>query len=278
MVLFSSRYCSRTSSQILRARDERVLSYPCQRPPQANVLELTCLLPTRLFQAYIKMVRSKSIPTSSSGKKSVAARRAFKPTGWAASKGWWLGLGQEHWESAPTFVMTDAAGLPLPSHDYGIHGDLPLPTTRGCIQAFSHFNGHESTAAGAECEHHKRLTAILSASVDEHLSFPELIFDRRRLMTTFFANALRLTADERSEYEARAAAAAGEALRVAGSATETISISAVQLAFDVLQYLPPAISVSQHEVVARSLLDEHPSVMAYAAHTVSRAQLKSFSG
>ena len=65
-----------------------------------------------------------------------------------------------------------------------------------------------------------------------------------------------------------AADAAADALRTALKAG-TASYCTMYLAFKILQFLPPFISVRHHAVVAEMLADGSPDIMAFAAHTLA---------
>ena len=184
------------------------------------------------------------------------------PTSWSSSRSWWIGLEVETWEAAPTFVMTDADGAVIADW----HGTAALPLLRGCIQAFSHVDqGAVALESGlAPDEAYAKLSKIVSGRPEA----PTRIFSRAMLLARLYEIAMLGEREKQRALEVSAATAAGQTLRDA-MATKDCSWLTLQLAFSVMLFLPPAVSISQHEAVAALLRDDHRVVASYAAHTLA---------
>ena len=168
------------------------------------------------------------------------------------------------WKEARTFVMTDADG-----NVWDPTVGLPIPVLRPCTNAFSYLD-HNAMAIEqgvAVDDAYKRLSRLLRLP-PQTADGPVEILSRQLLLERLYSVALVSSPEALREWELSAAGAAGQALHDA-LATKDCSWITLQLAFNVLILLPPAASVTQHEVVGALLHDEEPAVLSYAAHALA---------
>lgn len=220
------------------------------------------------------MVRSKATPL-----KSTERKRPAVPIGWKASRSWWLNrrvdaetglpVDYKHWEEAESMDFSvqidhDAMADMEAFVDAFVDQFMTqvLNRRRGCILALGHIEPDQLSCHTQSMSYAKLVEAVMGQPLSECRT-TNGVLSSIDLM-------LRLIKLHRTERESlpTLAAAAGETLR-AGRAAGVMAYCTVHMAMKVLQYLPPAVSVTQHEAVAALVSDASAEIRCLATHTLA---------
>ena len=192
-------------------------------------------------------------------------RRAPAPTGWRASGGWFTNLAED---AQPISSWSRSRGI-TPRMDAANNAGV-VPQERACIHALTH-TAPESLPNNDIDDAYVRLCKTFGGDRTNYEplhTMPDGILTIRGFMWRIYELFTDCECRDDCTGMVAAADAAADALRTALKAG-TASYCTMYLAFKILQFLPPFISVRHHAVVAEMLADGSPDIMAFAAHTLA---------